>query len=154
MSCPPPTGKDSPSPGTTGGGLTWAASFILRGNFLLGFLLRRVTFKGQSRKAVTGFNLAPEDSRLILPCPDAAIRPTQGGSGTQRKHDGRSIDLCLYARTLGRRRQSEIHGLIDDDRIRLADGISHLPSEHVGLQQKGRRIRPVANRGADRAASS
>src|SRR5690349_13795656 len=136
MSCPPPTGMDSPSPGTKGGGLTWAASFYF------GQLLRcgsSVT-RGTSRKAISRLQLAPEESCLIGAGPDAAIGPAQGRSGAQRENDSRSVDLGFDAGTLGGGRQREIHGLADDDGVGLADGIHNLPSENVGLQEKRRRI--------------
>src|SRR6202030_309044 len=102
----------------------------------------------KSREAVSGSELAPENSRLVLARPDAAISPTQCRGGPDGENNWRAIDLRFNACSLGGSRQSEVHRLVDNNRESLADHVRDLPAEDVCLEQKRRCIRPITNRGA------
>lgn len=106
----------------------------------------------KSREAVAGSELAPENSRLVLARPDAAISPAQCRGRPDGENDWRAVEFCLDARSLGGSRQRKAHGLVDKDRESLADHVRDLPAENVALEQKRRCIRPITNRGANGAA--
>src|ERR1700730_14620061 len=105
----------------------------------------------KSGGAVAGLGLAPENSRLVLARPDAAISPAQYRGRPQGENDWRSVELRVNACSLSGSRQGKVHRLVDYDWESLADHVCDLPAENVSLEQKRRCIRPIANRGADGA---
>jgi hypothetical protein len=131
--------------------LTWVASFYFDPDFLRSDYAT-VTTTRRSRETVPRLELTPEEPRLILGGPDAAIGPAQYWRRSQREYDRRSINLGLNAGALSGGGQSEIHRLIDNYGVSLTDGVRDLPSENISFEQKGSGIRPVANRGAYGAA--
>jgi hypothetical protein len=136
-----------------GGGLTWAASFYFDRDSTPEIPTVANEIRKKSRKAVTGFDLAPENSRLVLARPDTAISPTQCRGRPDGENNWRSVDLRVNAGSLGGSRQGKVHRLVDNDWESLADHVRDLPAENVSLEQKRGCIRPIANRGADGAAS-